>query len=121
MQTGGLGKLKMGTIIVMMDFRFVDEHVELFYDCLRDRHVMLVCVSWNMEHWFWIVREDVDLADPSIYECYVERDVVRTAVLTARMGSDLLLLSGLTDDVSVHEAFASHRILTSCRISWKRC
>ncbi len=111
MQIAGIGPLKKGSILMMMDFEFVRQHIILFYACLREHFVMPGYVSWNMEHWMWIVTEDVDLAEQKHYQCYEEynskRD--RRSHFINLAQEDLRMLSGLTDNVTVIDAFAPAR------------
>jgi hypothetical protein len=118
-QLAGLGPLTKGSILMMMDFEFVREHIILFYACLRENYVLPVYLSWNMEHWMWIVTDDVDLADQVHYQCYNEyksNENGRSHVVDLAM-RDLLMLSGLTDDDTVIEAFVSVRNPMSEKIS----
>ncbi|GAX17493.1 hypothetical protein FisN_5Hh145 [Fistulifera solaris] len=110
-QLAGLGPLTKGSILMMMDFEFVREHIVLFYACLRENYLLPVYLSWSLEHWMWIVTDDVDLADPKHYQCYDEYKTNkdgRSRVVDLAM-RDLLMLSGLTDGATVIEAFASVR------------
>jgi hypothetical protein len=109
-QLAGL-TLPAGAILFLMDFEFVHEQIKQTYACLRD-YLLPVYVSWNMEHWAWVVTKSFNINDPVIFTCYkkVAEDVpTAVSAMKRRLGDDLMYLSGLTDDVSVHEHYAPLR------------
>lgn len=116
-QLAGLGPLTKGSIVMMMDFDYIREHIVLFFACLREHYVLPVYVSWNLEHWMWIVIDDVDLADPKHYQCCDEYATTkdRQSHVLELAQQDLLMLSGLTDNATVVDAFALERNLL-----WKK-
>lgn len=118
-QLAGLGPLQKGSILMMMDFEFVREHIVLFFACLREKYVLPVYVSWHLEHWMWIVTEDVDLADQNHYQCYEEyrANEERRSSVVDRALRDLQMLSGLTDNATIIDAFAPVRSPLADKIS----
>ena len=91
----GIHKMVVGTILFLMDFELVDDMVKQIYACLRGRgYLAPVYVSWNMEHWAFVILKPLNVADRSIYEgCYnPEKPGLERA--KELMEEDLIYLSG---------------------------
>uniref|UniRef100_A0A7S4JQ65 Uncharacterized protein n=1 Tax=Odontella aurita TaxID=265563 RepID=A0A7S4JQ65_9STRA len=70
-QLEGLGTIRKGTVIFLMDFEFVRSQVKQVYGCLRGRFLLPVYASWKMEHWAWIVTNDFTLNNDEFFgRCY---------------------------------------------------
>lgn len=101
-QTEGLGVLETGTIVFLMDFEYSKTQVKQMYGCLRP-FLLPVYVSWNMEHWAFVVVRDISLHDNAqLGSCFagitlnVEQEVTKRKSM---LQDDLdFLCSGLTGE-----------------------
>jgi hypothetical protein len=100
-QTRGIQPLKAGTILILMDFEFVSSQIKQIYGCLREQYLMPVYISWMMEHWAFVVTQDVTLSNAALADCYgAIADAPDTYLprVQERVRQDLLLLSALSED-----------------------
>jgi hypothetical protein len=88
--------LQPGTILFLMDFEFVSQQVKQVYGCLRP-YLLPVYISWNKEHWAFVVTQEVSLTDQKL--CYVSiaknNDSIARALqrMEAQLEADLLFVS----------------------------
>ncbi|CAB9498877.1 expressed unknown protein [Seminavis robusta] len=58
-----------GNILILMDFEFVAVQVKQVYGCLRQA-LLPVYISWNHEHFAFVVTQDIDLTTKTHANCY---------------------------------------------------
>ena len=99
-QTEGLATIKKGTILFLMDYEYVRETVKQTYGCLRENHLLPVYVSWQMEHWAFVVMEDFSLQDAWLGNCFrsIAADLDNSLHrMESLLDADLAYLEGLSD------------------------
>ncbi len=63
-QLAGLGPLKVGTILFLLDFEFVGSQVKVVYECLRESGYLLpVYTAWRgRENWAFVVLKELSFS-----------------------------------------------------------
>lgn len=87
-----------GTIVFLMDFEYVSIQVKQVYGCLRDA-LLPVYISWNREHWAFVVTKPVSLTDQHLCYYYVAQNLQERLVkMEQQITTDLEFVShGLRD------------------------
>ena len=99
-QLAGLGKLKAGTILFLLDFGSVQEHVQLVYGCLRHSGYLLpVYVERkNGENWAFVVTKAFFFSDFEFPSCIGVEKEQRGVNQTYWVEQDLMMLTSLGSD-----------------------
>ena len=115
----GARTLQPGTILFLMDFEFVSQQVKQVYGCLRP-YLLPVYISWNKEHWAFVVTKEVSLTDQKL--CYVsiaknDGSIARALQrMEAQLEADLLFVSRglrLHSDDGGHDTWGTFRTVST--------
>jgi hypothetical protein len=99
-QLAGLGKLKVGTILFLLDFEYVRDQIQLVYGCMRHTGYLLpVYTAWqNKENWAFVVTKEFSFSDFEFPECIAVEKEQRGVNQTYWVEQDLRLLASLRND-----------------------
>lgn len=106
-QLAGLGPIKTGTILFLLDFEYVSSQIQLVYGCLRESGFLLpVYTAWKGgEGWAFVVTKDFSFSDFVYPDCVT----IESEKQNHWIEQDVKFLASLQNDVD-GETIAQARI-----------